>query len=324
MSAEERPAGEVRRPVAGGPVSGKAAAGLHPPSTLVVWLMAIRPRTLTAAVAPVILGTAIAGARGAMAIGPAAAALVGALLIQVATNLANDYFDFMKGGDRGGRVGPTRVVQAGLLAPNTVMRAVVLVVGLATLVGAYLVWVGGPGILVVGVFSLVCAIAYTGGPFPLAYHGLGDVFVFVFFGLVAVGGTYWVQARALPPDLLLAGAGVGAVTTAILVVNNLRDIVTDEEAGKRTLAVRLGRRGTRIEYLVLLVGAAVVPIVGVAMAGWPAWVLIGIVGLGPAARGAVTVFSYRQPTELNGALAATAQGVAGYAALLSLGFLLGS
>ncbi len=317
MSTAGHPAGEDGRD------SDETGTFPASPGTLAVWLMAIRPRTLAAAVAPVVLATAIASTRGVMAVLPATAALVGAVLIQVATNLANDYFDFVKGGDHAGRLGPTRVVQAGLLPPETVMRAVVLVLGLATLVGAYLVWVGGLPILVVGVLSLVCAIAYTGGPFPLGYHGLGDLFVFLFFGLVAVGGTYWVQARSLPLDLLLAGAGVGAVTTAILVVNNLRDIVTDEEAGKRTLAVRLGRRGTRIEYLLLLGGAAIVPVIGVAVAEWPAWVLIGIAGLWPAVRGAVPVLTYRHPTELNEALAATARGVSGYAALLSVGFLLG-
>lgn len=294
------------------------------PARLGVWLMATRPHTLSAAVTPVVLGTAIASSRGVMAVAPAAAALVGAILIQVATNLANDYFDYFKGGDRESRVGPTRVVQAGLLAPEAVMRATVVALALATLVGVYLVRVGGIPILVVGVLSLVCAVAYTGGPFPLGYHGLGDLFVFVFFGLVAVGGTYWVQAGSLPLDLLLAGAGVGSLTTAVLVVNNLRDIETDAEAGKRTLAVRLGRRGTRVEYVLLVGGASLALVLGVAVAGWPTWTLAGLAGLWPTIPAARTVLSFRHPSELNGALAATARGVALYGGLTSLGFLVGS
>jgi 1,4-dihydroxy-2-naphthoate octaprenyltransferase len=258
-----------------------------------------------------------------MAALPAAAALLGATLIQVGTNLANDYFDYMKGGDRETRVGPTRVVQAGLLAPEAVMRATVWVLGLATLVGVYLVWVGGIPILVIGALSLGCAVAYTGGPFPLGYHGLGDVFVFAFFGVVAVGGTYWLQAASLPPDVLLAGAGVGALTTAILVVNNLRDIETDAASGKHTLAVRLGRGGTKAEYVLLVGASAVALVVGVALARWPGWALIGIVGLWPTVGATVRVLTSDRPHELNAALVATARSVMWYGGLTSLGFLLG-
>ena len=194
--------------------------------------MAARAKTLVAAAAPVLIGTGLASFRGAFRPLPALMALVGALLIQIATNLANDYYDFVRGADTAERVGPVRVTQAGLLAPAAVWRAMVGLIAAAVLVGSYLVWVGGWPILWVGVLSLVCAVAYTGGPFPLAYLGLGDLFVFVFFGLVAVTGTYWVQARELPPDALLAGVGVGALSTAILVVNNLRDLATDEAGGE--------------------------------------------------------------------------------------------
>jgi 1,4-dihydroxy-2-naphthoate octaprenyltransferase len=183
-------------------------------------------------------------------------------------------------------------------------------------VGIYLVWVGGWPIVVVGLASLACEVANTGGPYPLAYHGLGDAFVFVFFGLVAASGTYYVQALAFTPESLLAGAGVGALSTAILVVNNLRDIETDAAAGKRTIAVRIGRTGSQVEYLMLLGVAAAAPAVGVAWFGWPAAVhaASAVVALGvlPARR----VLGYRDPRELIPALGQTARLVAVYGALL--------
>jgi len=287
------------------------------------WLLAIRLRTLPAAAAPVVLATGIAASRQTMAVLPAFAALVGALLIQIATNLANDYFDGVKGSDNEDRVGPTRVVQAGLLPPDAVLRATFVVLGAALFVGIYLVWVGGWPIVVIGILSLICAIAYTGGPFPLAYHGLGDLFAFVFFGLVAVGGTYWVQALELPVDLLLAGVGLGALTTAILVVNNLRDIESDERAGKRTLAVILGETGSRLEYLLLILVAALVPFLGIALFDWSPWTLIASAGLLPLLRTVATILTYHDPLELNAALGETARGVAWYGGLLAVGFLLG-
>lgn len=303
-------------------VSADAPGGIAPRGAW-AWLLAIRPKTLPAAIAPVVLGTGIAAARGVMAPLPATAALVGALLIQIATNLANDYFDFVKGVDTDDRLGPTRVVQAGILAPEAVFRATLATLGAALLVGVYLVWVGGVPILVIGLAALVCALAYTGGPFPLADHGLGDAFVFVFFGLVAVGGTYWVQAGAIDGHVLLAGAGMGALATAILVVNNLRDRDTDERAGKRTLAVRLGEARTRLEYALLLAGAGLVPIVGVVLLGWSGWTLLGTVALAMALHPLVTVFTFVDPRELNAALGGTARAAAWYAGLLAAGFLLG-
>jgi 1,4-dihydroxy-2-naphthoate octaprenyltransferase len=254
---------------------------------------------------------------------PVLAALVGALLIQVGTNLANDYYDFVKGTDTEERLGPLRVTQAGLIPPESVRRGMLLTLGAAFLVGVYLVWVGGLPIVVVGLASLACAVAYTGGPFPLAYNGLGDVFVFVFFGLVAVGGTYWVQASALPSDVLLAGVGMGALNTAILVVNNLRDLETDARAGKHTLAVILGKTGTRVEYALLLALATAVPVLGVARFGWPAASLAALVGVLAMATPLRTVCRFRDPRALNPALGQTARGVALYGLLLALGLALG-
>jgi 1,4-dihydroxy-2-naphthoate octaprenyltransferase len=287
------------------------------------WILAARPRTLTAAAAPVLVGTGLAAHHGVMAVGPAAAALVGALLIQIGTNLANDYYDFVRGGDTAERVGPVRVTQAGLIPPATVKRAMVLVLAAALVPGAYLAWVGGWPILAIGLASLACAVLYTGGPFPLAYHGLGDVFVFVFFGLVAVGGTYWVQARAWPSDALLAGAALGALSTAILAVNNLRDIETDARAGKRTLAVRIGRGGTRIEYALLLSIAALVPLVGVATLDWPPTVLASLLVAPLCAAPLRAVMGAAEPAELITALGGTARVVALYGGLLALGLAAG-
>ena len=266
------------------------------------------------------IGTGLALLHGVHRPLPALAALLGALLIQVATNLANDYYDFARGADTAERIGPVRVTQAGLLTPGEVRKGMLAALAAALVVGIYLVWVGGWPILIAGVLSLICAVAYTGGPFPLGYHGLGDVFVFVFFGLVAVGGTYWVQARALPPDALLAGAGVGALSTAILVVNNLRDLATDARAGKRTLAVRIGRTGTAVEYTALVLAGAAVPVAGVALYAWPsATLLAAMAALGLCAVPLRTVWSHRDPRELLPALGQTARAVALYGIVLALG-----
>lgn len=265
----------------------------------------------------------MAGSWGVFRFGPALAALAGALLIQIATNLANDYFDFLKGGDTEARVGPTRVVQAGLLSPEAVWRATVATLITALAVGVYLVWEGGWPIAVIGVASLVCAVAYTGGPFPLAYRGLGDLFAFVFFGPVAVAGTVWVQGRVLDPAFVWAGAGVGALITAILVVNNLRDRETDAEAGKRTTAVRFGVRGTRAFYVALLLLAAAVPVAGVVLLEWTPWTLLALGGLGLVLRPLEAVLTFADPRELLPALGGTARVVTAYAGLLAAGFVLG-
>ncbi len=280
--------------------------------------MAARPKTLPAAVAPVAAGTGLAAHHGVFQFLPALAALVGAVLIQIATNLANDYYDFVRGGDTEERVGPTRVTQAGLVAPGTVFRAMLMTLAAALLVGVYLVSVGGWPIVWIGLASLACAVLYTGGPFPLAYHGLGDVFVFVFFGLVAVGGTYWVQGLVWPPGAVLAGVGLGALSTAILVVNNLRDIDTDRRAGKRTLAVRLGRRGTQIEYALLMLVGFAVPIVGVVGLAWPV-ISLATLGIVPLSLGPFrTVMRFQEPKELLPALGQTARVVALYGVVLGL------
>jgi 1,4-dihydroxy-2-naphthoate octaprenyltransferase len=290
---------------------------------LKAWVLAARPKTLTAAAAPVLVGTGLAAHLAQVALLPALAALTGALLIQIGTNLANDYYDFVRGGDTEDRIGPVRVTQAGLLEPEVVKRGMVVVLGLAMLVGVYLVVVGGWPILVIGLASVACAVLYTGGPYPLAYHGLGEPFVFVFFGLVAVGGTYYVQALAWPPDALLAGAALGSLSTALLVVNNLRDIETDAKAGKRTLAVRLGPQRTKAEYVALLMVAAVAPAGGVTVMGWPPAAMAALLVAPLCWSPLRTVLAYRDPRELIPALGATARVTAIYGVLLTLGLGLG-
>jgi len=242
------------------------------PSTLRVWLAAIRPATLTAALVPVGVGSALAAADGAFRPWVAAAALLGAMLIQIGTNLHNDYSDFEKGADTADRLGQARATQRGWLTPTQVAFAAGLVALLAMAVGVYLVTIGGWPIVVIGLSSLLCAWAYTGGPKPLGYVGLGDVFVLVFFGGVAVCGTYYVQALEWSAAALWASVPVGTLATAILVVNNLRDRHTDALAGKRTLVVRFGERFGRAEYTLMLAVAYVIPplawALNVGHAGW--------------------------------------------------------
>ncbi len=213
-----------------------------------VWLAAVRPRTLPAAVTPVVVGTAIALRQGRFD-GPAAAeCLAFALLIQVGTNFANDYYDFVRGADNARRVGPVRAVAAGWVAPETMRGAMGIVFAAAFAVGLGLVSRGGPWLLVIGLASIACGIGYTGGPFPLGYHGLGDIFVFLFFGVVAVTATAFVQTGRLSGDAFLASVPIGLLAANILVVNNYRDCESDAAAGKRTLVVRFGRRFSRAQY----------------------------------------------------------------------------
>lgn len=217
-------------------------------SRLAIWIEAARPRTLPAAIAPVIVGTALAVHAGKPHFGAAALCLVFALLAQIAANFGNDYFDFVKGADTKARVGPRRAVAAGLISPAAMRSATIGTCIAAFAIGLGLLPFGGCPLLIIGLASLVSAIAYTGGPFPLAYHGLGDLFVFVFFGLVAVSATFFVQTGTLSIPSLVASIGVGCLTTNILVVNNYRDADTDREAGKHTLVVRFGRRFARTQF----------------------------------------------------------------------------
>jgi 1,4-dihydroxy-2-naphthoate polyprenyltransferase len=291
------------------------------PGTAGAWLMATRPKTLAAAAVPVVVGTAVAASQGSFALLPALAALVGAGLIQIGTNLANDYFDHKSGADNDDRLGPTRVVQSGLIEPRAVLVATALAFGLSALVGLYLVAVAGWPILAIGVASILSGIAYTGGPFPLGYKGLGDVFVFVFFGLVATAGTHYVQALSWSPEALIAAVPVGLLSTAILVVNNYRDIDTDRAAGKRTLAVRLGPQATRWQYALMLAGAYVVPLIQWALLDADVWLLLPLL-TAPIAAHRVRAMWRRTGAELNALLAQTAQLLALFGLLYAVGYLL--
>lgn len=286
------------------------------------WLMAVRPKTLPAAVAPVLVGTAIALADGVFALSPALAALAAALLIQIGTNLANDYFDYVKGADLAGRKGPTRVAQSGLIALDHLRIGILVTFALAAVIGLYLVMVGGWPILALGVASLLSAIAYTGGPFPIGYHGLGDLFVFVFFGLGAVCGTYYVQALSLTPQAVTAAIPIGALTTAILVVNNLRDIETDRRVGKRTLAVMIGPRATRMEYLMLLAVAYAAPFLLWSAGSSSVWTLLPWLTLPLAVRLTRTLFLTTEGPPLNKALAGTANLDLAFSFLFAIGLVL--
>jgi 1,4-dihydroxy-2-naphthoate octaprenyltransferase len=238
-------------------------------SRIKLWLMAIRPKTLPAAVGPVAVGSAVAIGDGRFSFFPALGCLVGAMLLQIGVNLANDYFDFKNKIDSGERLGPVRVTQSGLIPPEEVKRGMILCLLLAALVFVYLALTGGMVIVIIGAASVIAALAYSGGPFPLASNGLGELFVFIFFGLVAVGGTYFIQAGEVTMPAMLAAIPPGLLITAIMVVNNLRDIDTDRKAGKNTLAVILGRNGTITEYKLLLLGSYIFP---------PALFLTGVFG----------------------------------------------
>jgi 1,4-dihydroxy-2-naphthoate octaprenyltransferase len=227
---------------------------------LSAWLLAIRPATLTAAVVPVIVGTALAAQQGAARLGPATAALIAAVFIQIGTNLVNDVDDFQRGADSAARRGPVRVTQAGLLTARAVQSAACIAFGAAVFAGLYLCAVAGWPIAVLGIAAIGSGLAYTGGPWPFGYHGLGELFVFAFFGVGAVVGTHYVQAGGVSTLALAASIPVGALASAILVVNNVRDLETDRAAGKRTLAVRRGERAARRDYGALLAVAYAVPV----------------------------------------------------------------
>ncbi len=225
-----------------------------------VWILAARPKTLWAAVAPVMIGTAMAYSDGLMHWPSALIALLGSMAIQIGTNFANDYFDYVNGADTIERTGPTRATQSKLIKPETMRKAFILTFAFTFLSGLYLVWRGGWPIFIIGVLSILFGIIYTGGPLPLGYLGLGDLLVTIFFGPVAVGGTYYVQAQQMNPIVLLAGLSPGLISTSILVANNLRDIATDFKAGKRTLAVRFGETFTKIQYVFMIASAALIPL----------------------------------------------------------------
>lgn len=288
---------------------------------LPIWVQAARPKTLPAAAAPVLVGAGAAWASHRFALAPVVAALLGALLFQIGANLANDVFDHKRGADTAERLGPTRVTAAGLLSPQSVLAGMWVVFALSVPIGLYLAHIGGWPIVALGVTAIISAIAYTGGPFPLGYNGLGDLFVFLYFGLAAVCGTCYVASGLVTPAAWLAAVPIGLLATAILVVNNLRDLATDQAVGKRTLAVRLGRQGTIAEYSLLVGLAYAVPLVMVLTGVCKAWVLLAWLSL-PLAATLLKQVRTLQGRALNQVLGHTARLELVYGALLALGLAL--
>ena len=291
-------------------------------STLRLWLVAARPRTLPAAVAPVVVGSALALSEGVFRPLACLAALVGSVFIQIGTNLSNDYSDARRGADTEERLGPVRVTAGGLMPPRHVLVGTYVAFGVAVAAGLYLAAVAGWELLVVGVASILAGILYTGGPRPYGYEGLGELFVFVFFGVVAVVGSYYVQTEQLRWEAFALAVPVGLLSSAILVVNNVRDIDTDRRAGKRTLAVKLGRERARILFAAMIVLSFAVPAGTALFGGLSAWLLVTLAALPLAPPLVETVFSRTDGPALNGALAGTGRLLAVFSLLLAAGVLL--
>ncbi len=292
------------------------------PSGMRIWLMAARLRTLPAAVAPVIVGTALAGYLGDFHVLRLIAALVGAIFIQVGTNLSNDYSDARRGADTEDRLGPVRVTAGGLVPPQRVLVATYVSFGVAVLAGIYLIAVAGPLLLLIGAASILAGVLYTGGPRPYGYEGLGELFVFLFFGIVAVAGSFFVQVRHLHWEAFALAVPVGLLAAAILVVNNVRDIDTDRRAGKKTLAVRLGRERTRVLYAVMVYGAYVLAPVTWLFGPLDAWLLLPFLSLPIALPLVRSVRNRTDGPALNGALAQTGMLQLAFCMLLAAGVLL--
>lgn len=298
----------------------KAGAASLPQSPVAIWIVAARPKTLWAAVAPVLIGVAMAYADGVFHPLSAALALLGAIWIQIGTNFYNDYADFKKGADTKDRKGPLRVTQAGLVSPEAIKRATIVAFGLAVVAGVYLMVRGGWPIIIIGVLSIISGILYTGGRYSLAYLGISDLFVLVFFGPVAVGGTYYVQALTITPSVLIAGLAPGLLAVAILLVNNIRDINEDRAANKKTLIVRTGRNVGIALYAGCVLIALVLPGVLVWMDGTLGWGLLPLVLLPLGVRNIQKLRRTTDPFALNPLLGATAQFLLLYSLLFSMGW----
>jgi 1,4-dihydroxy-2-naphthoate octaprenyltransferase len=291
------------------------------PSAVRIWLMAARLRTLPAAIAPVLVGTSLALGNGTFHPVTFVAALLGAIFIQVGTNLSNDYSDARRGADTEDRLGPVRVTAGGLVPPSQVLIATYATFGLAVLCGIYLIAVAGWELLAVGAASILAGVLYTGGPRPYGYEGLGELFVFLFFGIVAVAGSYFVQVQQLPWEAFVCAVPVGLLASAILVVNNVRDTETDRRAGKRTLAVRLGRERTRTLYTAMLAAAFITAPLPWPLGSMNAWLLLPWLALPLAVAVTRVVRTRSDGPSLNGALARTGMLQLVFCLLYSAGIL---
>ena len=300
--------------------AGRAVAA--PAGALRLWIIAARPRTLPAAIAPVLVGTALAGTEDVFRPLAFVCALIGSVFIQIGTNLSNDYSDARRGADTEDRLGPVRVTAGGLVPPRQVLVATYVAFGLAVLVGIYLIAVAGWQLLLVGAASILAGVLYTGGPRPYGYEGLGELFVFLFFGIVAVAGSFFVQVKHLDWEAFALAVPVGLLAASILVVNNLRDIETDRRAGKRTLAVRLGRSRTRSLFAAMVYISYLLAPVTWLFGPLTAWVMLPWLTLPIAAGIARQVRNRMDGASLNQALAQAGMLQLAFCTLLSAGLLL--
>ncbi|HAC14898.1 MAG TPA: 1,4-dihydroxy-2-naphthoate octaprenyltransferase [Bacteroidetes bacterium] len=287
------------------------------------WVLAARLKTLPAAVIPVIIGCSIAWNDGYFDLVPALVAMICALLIQIGTNFANDYYDHVKGADTKDRIGFERATSSGWISPNAMFTATIITMSLAFFIGLYLVWHAGIVVLFIGVLSLIFGIAYTGGPYPLGYNGLGDVFVFIFFGIVAVMTTYYVQAMQWSMITFWASLPVGALATNILVVNNLRDVPTDSVTGKRTLGILLGEKALKIEYTLFVILAVSVPLVFKFIYSYNYIILLPLMSIPLFIMLIREVWFFEHRPSLNNTLVKSAMVMTVYGILFSIGIILG-
>lgn len=291
-------------------------------SDLSVWVEASRPKTLAAAFVPVIVGAALAYQDGFLSWDVTVTAMICAFLIQIGTNFANDYFDFVKGSDTDERIGFRRATAAGLVAPNTMLRATMITMTLAFFTGLYLVYIGGWVVLLIGVLSLIFGVLYTGGPYPLGYNGLGDLFVFIFFGLVAVMTTYYVNALQWSASSFWASLAVGALCTNILVINNLRDVEQDRKSGKRTLGVLLGENALRWEYTIMVLLAYAIPPHFYFRLDHSLWIFLPFLAIPFAILEIKQVWTETDKSRLNDTLESTARFMVLFGLLFSAGLIL--
>ena len=289
---------------------------------LSIWFMAIRPKTLPAAISPVVVGTAFATRNDVFSLLPFIAALIGALLIQILSNLANDYYDYIKGHDTKDRKGPTRVVASGLMSLRELRNGILINILVIAIIGIYLIYIGTLFILIIGILSIIFALLYSGGPFPLSSIGLGDLFVFIFFGLIAVNGTYYVQALSFHPNVLIGSIAPGLLITAILVVNNYRDIETDTETNKFTLAVLIGHTRTKYYYALLFIISYLIPFYFVIFEQYSLWVLLPYLSIPYAIKLVRSVWESNDGPVMNEVLAGTGKIGLLFSLLFGLGIIL--
>ncbi len=293
------------------------------PKNFKIWVEAARPKTLAAAFTPVLVGAGISWYDQALSVTSTSVALLCAFLIQIGTNFANDYFDFVKGADTDERIGFTRATAAGLISPKAMLNATIISMSLAFLFGLYLVWIGGWVILAIGLLSLLFGVLYTGGPYPLGYNGLGDIFVFIFFGIVAVMGTYYVNALEWSEASFWASLSVGALCTNILVINNLRDVEQDAKVGKRTLGVMFGETALKWEYTFMILLAYAIPPHFYVQLNYSIWVFLPFLVLPIAIMHAYKVWTETDKRNLNSLLENTARFMALFGLLFTLGIVIG-